>query len=885
MADNPIKISQLNPGADLANTAVEVSKGGATFKVPAQLFSIRAKDWVKSKTVTAQPVAPAVYDRYLVPVGATGASWAGQDGKIAEWMLDGSGAGAWFFEAAMRGTIYVEDVAKTFVMVAGTPVAMEDSLGGLLGSIEALNTNGLIARTGAPGAASRSLQSSSSALSITNPDGVAGNPTLALATLLQQLGVLSPSEGDTFVYASGQLRNTVARAVINQRYVNSATTDPLPNTPAVGDTYIVPSTSGSGHANQVARCLVAGTYTYETPQPGVEFLAQDTGARWQYYSGAWVTSKPIFQFNTTAAMLAAFSAGAVLPDGTTCSSVGRDTVGDLGGARYRYVPADTTSADNGSTIRVDGANRRWYLMFNGYGLDIRIGGAKDDAVTAAGTTTGTDNAPVITTMLNVIKTAACPVKALVIPPASKGFCTNSQITWPDVSGLAIVGDAVAAQLINLNAGNGFICISATAVAAITRSMTLRGWSYENGAGVTGDQGVLMRGFAGTIDGFGTPIELGLGFKKAVQIIADDGTLLALEGTVKNCSLRAATGAGHVALTLQAKSDTGFGVTTWHIQNNSLLCTSGIGLLINAAQYCWVQQNIIENNPDIGISVVGASNGQVPGQNVLDNNYFEGCVTANVKFDANAFGNIYKQAYAQESDLAKLVDLNFWNTYEVGIHSMGIDYRQVVPTAGGRNPAATSYPDVLVGTNFYAGDTTTLSGFKSVGRGKRFKYLHTAGQLIKSGDGQISGSTVINLPGALNITVGAGGAIAEYQELVGAVNLVSYLDLASFNAFNGVQTLTDAATINWNARAGRHAVVTLGGNRTLALPTNFVPGYIYCLEVIQDGTGNRTLSYVSNFKFESGTPPVLSTTAGAVDLLFFETKTSTWYLQRIGKAYA
>lgn len=82
------------------------------------------------------------------------------------------------------------------------------------------------------------------------------------------------------------------------------------------------------------------------------------------------------------------------------------------------------------------------------------------------------------------------------------------------------------------------------------------------------------------------------------------------------------------------------------------------------------------------------------------------------------------------------------------------------------------------------------------------------------------------------------------------------------------TLSDGATISWDASVAQSAAVTLGGNRTLANPTNAIGGFTYILKVIQDGTGSRTLSYGANYKWPNGTAPVLSTTAGAYDILGF-----------------
>ena len=92
-----------------------------------------------------------------------------------------------------------------------------------------------------------------------------------------------------------------------------------------------------------------------------------------------------------------------------------------------------------------------------------------------------------------------------------------------------------------------------------------------------------------------------------------------------------------------------------------------------------------------------------------------------------------------------------------------------------------------------------------------------------------------------------------------------------NVFTKAQTvtpvaLTDAATINTDASLSNTFTVTLGGNRTLANPTNMTNGAIYTWRVRQDGTGSRTLAYGSKFKWPGGAAPVLTTTASATDFI-------------------
>lgn len=98
------------------------------------------------------------------------------------------------------------------------------------------------------------------------------------------------------------------------------------------------------------------------------------------------------------------------------------------------------------------------------------------------------------------------------------------------------------------------------------------------------------------------------------------------------------------------------------------------------------------------------------------------------------------------------------------------------------------------------------------------------------------------------------------------------------------TLTDAATISWNLQTQQCATVTLGGNRTLDTPSNMRAGYTYMLRVVQDGTGSRTLAYHADYLFPGGADPVLSTAAGAIDILSFYSNGSKMY-GTILKAFA
>jgi hypothetical protein len=81
-------------------------------------------------------------------------------------------------------------------------------------------------------------------------------------------------------------------------------------------------------------------------------------------------------------------------------------------------------------------------------------------------------------------------------------------------------------------------------------------------------------------------------------------------------------------------------------------------------------------------------------------------------------------------------------------------------------------------------------------------------------------------------------------------------------------LTDAPTIATDASAGRLFTVTLGGNRTLGVPTNLADGMRLTWRFTQDAAGGRTLTLDPVFNVNSAvtSPVTLSTAPNRVDYL-------------------
>lgn len=87
----------------------------------------------------------------------------------------------------------------------------------------------------------------------------------------------------------------------------------------------------------------------------------------------------------------------------------------------------------------------------------------------------------------------------------------------------------------------------------------------------------------------------------------------------------------------------------------------------------------------------------------------------------------------------------------------------------------------------------------------------------------------------------------------------------------VFALTDGASIAVNAANGNVQTVTLGGNRTIAAPSNPLPEQPLIFELKQDTSGSRTVTWTSGaggYTFGTGSAPTLTTTASATDYVGF-----------------
>ena len=130
----------------------------------------------------------------------------------------------------------------------------------------------------------------------------------------------------------------------------------------------------------------------------------------------------------------------------------------------------------------------------------------------------------------------------------------------------------------------------------------------------------------------------------------------------------------------------------------------------------------------------------------------------------------------------------------------------------------------------------------------------------------SGSnSVFNESGTGNLQLQLGGS-TKFEIVTGGVSLTG-------GAGANITALSDGSTITIDMATACHHSVTLGGNRTFAAPSNQVVGQSGSIFITQDGTGSRTASFNSAFKFIGGVAPTLSTAASAIDRIDYIIKAS------------
>lgn len=156
-------------------------------------------------------------------------------------------------------------------------------------------------------------------------------------------------------------------------------------------------------------------------------------------------------------------------------------------------------------------------------------------------------------------------------------------------------------------------------------------------------------------------------------------------------------------------------------------------------------------------------------------------------------------------------------------------------------------------------------------------------LVNNADDTTSGTVTM-----ANLIVGDAGNIGSASD-TDAIAIASdgEVTLSQRSTFSKaiktpLQSNTDGTTVTFNLNEANTHTVTLGGNRTLAI-SNETAGQKFIINLVQDGTGSRTVTWFSTIKWAGGSAPTLTSTANKADSFgFLCTGTDAYYGFVIGQ---
>lgn len=132
----------------------------------------------------------------------------------------------------------------------------------------------------------------------------------------------------------------------------------------------------------------------------------------------------------------------------------------------------------------------------------------------------------------------------------------------------------------------------------------------------------------------------------------------------------------------------------------------------------------------------------------------------------------------------------------------------------------------------------------------------------TGGGIAFGGGALSADQVITVTAAAAADVRTGSDTSKALTASALMTSSAF------QSLTDASTIAWNCANGYNATVTLtASGHTVGVPTGLYDGLCISLELVQDATGSRTVSWASIWDFGAAGLPALQITANKADRVF------------------